>query len=450
MATVTRENIGNLHDKLIITVTKEDYNTNFENTVKQYSKTANIPGFRKGMVPVGMVKSMYGKDLFADAVIKSVEKSLFEYMDTEKLEIFAQPMASEENNVDKLDYKSPADYQFSFEIGLRPVVVTPNLGDAKLKAYQVTITDEMITESLENQQRRLGELKDEDAITDGDNVLNVTFYAIQEGVVAEEGKTNSLLVKYFSDAYQPKLIGMQVDATIDLVLAEAFNDKELEYVLQDLGLTVDNANSSYQLKITKIGRVIHRELDEKFFADAFPGAGITDEAGGRAALLAEQEGYWKQQTNNQLHDAIYHYLVDNTNMAFPEEFLKKWMREGREKPSTTEEVEAEYPKFVESLKWTIISDSLIQKNTIKATAEDIREYAKAQIMGYMGGQINADNASWIDGYADRMMQDKKFVEETHHRVLTSKLFAWTETQVTPTVEPITVEAFTEMVSKHQH
>src|SRR5690242_15336853 len=130
MASVTKENIGNLHDKLTVKVSKEDYLPSFEKAIKDYSKKANIPGFRKGMVPVGMVKKMYGASVFYDEVIKSVEKELQEYLAKEKPSIFAQPLPME-NDLRKLDMNQPEDYEFPFDIGLKPEISLDALSTAK-------------------------------------------------------------------------------------------------------------------------------------------------------------------------------------------------------------------------------------------------------------------------------------------------------------------------------
>ena len=119
MATVTRENIGLLNDKLVVTVTKDEYFPSFEKTLKHYSKQANIPGFRKGMVPAGMVKKMYGQGLFTEEVIRNIEKGLNDYLVNEKLEIFAQPLPLP-NGSFQPDMDTPTDYTFEFEIGLKP------------------------------------------------------------------------------------------------------------------------------------------------------------------------------------------------------------------------------------------------------------------------------------------------------------------------------------------
>src|SRR5215831_14663300 len=127
MATVTRENIGLLTDKITVKLAKGDYLPSFEKSLKQYGKQANIPGFRKGMVPAGLIKKMYGSSVFTDEVLRTVEKELTSYMSNEKLDIFAQPLPLPENDARQIDMGNPADYSFAFEVGLKPAFDLPNL-----------------------------------------------------------------------------------------------------------------------------------------------------------------------------------------------------------------------------------------------------------------------------------------------------------------------------------
>ena len=147
MATVIKENVGMLHDKLTLTLDKEDYLPAFEKTLKDYSKKANIPGFRKGMVPAGLIKKMYGNSLFTDEVLRSIDRELVKYLETEKINIFAQPLP-DEINLRQLDVNSPSDYHFSFEIGLKPEFELPNLPSLHTIRYKVQVTDEMINNEI--------------------------------------------------------------------------------------------------------------------------------------------------------------------------------------------------------------------------------------------------------------------------------------------------------------
>ncbi len=175
MATVTRENIGLLNDKLTVKVEKNDYLPSFEKALKQYSKQANIPGFRKGMVPASLVKKMYGNSVFTDEVLRSVEKELTTYVTNEKLEIFAQPLPLAENDARNLDMSNPSEYAFTFEVGLKPEFNIADLRKANLTTYKVTVTDEMVDSELERLQIRSGKMTEPEEVSGDDNVLNVTF-----------------------------------------------------------------------------------------------------------------------------------------------------------------------------------------------------------------------------------------------------------------------------------
>ena len=456
MATITRENIGLLNDKLTVKLSKEDYYGNFEKNLKQYAKTANIPGFRKGMVPVGMVKKMHGQGVFQDEVLKTVEKEMNKYLNEEKLDIFGQPIPLE-NEGSKLDMNNPADVDFSFEIGLKPSFEV-DAAKINVTKYNVIVTDAMLNEEIERLQTRNGNMTEPETASSEDHVLNVTFTELDAaGNMVEGGinKANSLLVKYFAEGFRSQLFGKKIDDIVDVHLASAFEDKEREVVMADLGLNKEEAGSAdktFKMTITKIGFVEKAALDATFFATVYPNNEITTEEDFRAAVKTEIETHFAQQTRNQIHDQIYHHLIDHTKMEFPENFLKRWLQVGGEKPKTVEEAEADYPTFVDQLKWTLISSKLINDNNIEVLPDDIRDFAKMQLFSYMGGQLGAlgDNQQWVDDYANRMMQDKKFVEDSYHRISADKLFTCLEGQIIATDEAITMEAFAEKLHHPHH
>ncbi|MBG9376309.1 trigger factor [Panacibacter sp. DH6] len=453
MATVTRENIGKLTDKLTVKVAKEDYLPAFESSIKKYAKTANISGFRKGMVPAGLVKKMYGQGVFSDEVLRLVEKQLQDYMVQEQIDIFAQPLPLE-NDARMLDMNNPADYAFAFEIGLKPAFDIHS-SDIKVTRYVVQVTDEMVNEEIDRLRTRHGKMTDPESVTGEENVLNVDFTEVDaDGNVVEGGliKSNSLLVKYFTEPVRAELNGKKKDDTITIQLNKAFADKELDWVMGDLGLDkskASDAEKTFRLNITKVGFVEKADLNAGFFEAVYPGRSINTEEEFRNAVKVEIENYYAAQSSNQVHDQIYHHLVDHTTMEFPESFLKRWLKDGTEKPKTEDEAEQEYPSFANQLKWTLISSKLINDNKITVEPNEIRQFALQQIAGYMG-MTNIDEAPWLDEYANRMMKDQKFVEETYIKLQTEKLFRQLETQVQASEEGISAEDFANKLHHHHH
>jgi trigger factor len=456
MATVTRENIGLLNDKITVKVAKDDYLPSFEKALKQYSKTANIPGFRKGMVPTGMIKKMHGQSVFTDEVLRTVEKELQEYMTKENLEIFAQPLPMDENDARQINMNTPAEYAFAFEIGLKPDFKVADLGKEKLIRYKVNVTEEMINEEEDRLRMRHGKMNEPETVTGDDNVLNVSFIESDaDGNEVEGGvkKDNSLLVKYFSAGFRASLNGKKKDDSMVIQINTAFDEKEREWILGDLGFDkhdAEAANKYFKMVITKVGLVEKAELNEEFFESAFPGKEIKDEASFRNAVKEEIQSYWDKQAANHLQHEVYHVLLDHTNIEFPETFLKRWIQQGGEQPKSPEQAEQEFPTFANQLKWTVIIDKIVREHGVEVKPEDIQNFAKQQLFGYMGMNMGDTEQPWVVDYVNRMMQDRKFVEDAYHRVQTEKVFGWAETQVNAIETPVSVEEFTKELEKHQH
>lgn len=454
MATVTQQDVAPLHKQLSITLQKEDYFPSFEKALKDHSKKANIPGFRKGMVPSGLIKKMYGSSLFTDEVLRTVDKEIFKYIEEEKLDIFAQPLPVE-MDLKQLDVNSPTAYTFTFEVGMKPEVQLPDLGSQEIKRYKVDITDEMVAEEVERLRSRYGNMSEPETVEGDDTVLNVTFIETDaDGAKVEGGirKDNSILVKYFNESIRPSLIGKKKDDTIQVSLEEAFSDKEKEAILQDLG--IDSATGKhFKLQITKLGLVEPKELNEEFFAQLFPGEEVKTEEEFRNRIRAEIAKQWNAESSNQLQHTLYHILLDNTRINFPEAFLKRWLKtqngEGKE-PKTEEEVEAEFPTFINQLKWTLILDELQKRGDVQVSQDDVRQFAKQQLLGYMGMAAMDDEQDWVRDYIDRMMKDRKYVEDAYNRLQTQKIFDWAETQVAAVETPISKEEFLHMNEAHQH
>lgn len=456
MATITRENIGRLNEKITVSVGKEDYLTSFEKTLKNYSKTANIPGFRKGMVPTGMIRKMHGPAVFTDEVLRTVEKELNDYMVAEKLDIFAQPLPLSEQDTPKFDMNNPSDYAFAFEVGLKPEFTLGDLSAKPLPFYKVTVTDEMVKEEENRLRLRHGKMTHPELTTGDDNVLNVTFTECDAaGNPAEGGikKDNSLMIKYFKESFRSNLLQKKAEDSIVLQLIAAFEEKERQWVLQDLGFDKNDeeaASRYFHMQITKVGLVEPAALDEEFFKAALPQKTIVTPEEFTVAVKEDIQEYWDKQSRNHLQHELYHVLIDQTMIEFPETFLKRWLRQGGEKPKTTEEVEQEFPGFLNQLKWTLITDKIIREHNIEIKPEDLQQFARQQLFGYMGMQAMDEEQPWITEYVNRMMQDRKFVEDAYHRIQATKVLEWAEQNASKKEQPVTVEAFTKELEKHQH
>jgi trigger factor len=457
MATVTKENIGILNDKLTLTLEKTDYLPAFEKAVKEYRKKANIPGFRKGMVPANLIKKMYGASLFADEVLRSVDRELIHYLESEKLEIFGQPLPLD-MDIRQLDMNHPADYTFHFEVGKKPEFALPDLSSAALIRYKVTVTEEMINDEIVRLQRRHGNMTEPETVTTEENVLNVTFTETDaEGNEIAGGikKDNALLVKYFSAPFRSKWMGRKKADSETVQLKEAFDDKEREWILNDLGLEKEDATAAekfFKITINKLGLLEQRELNEAFFNLIYPDQEIKTETDFRQKIKEEIQAYWDQQAIRQLEHMVYHELLNHTAIDLPEAFLKKWMKTSgeNEKKKSDEEVENEFPVFINQLKWTLISDKIIKENNFQVHPDELRQFARQQLVGYMGIPPGGDDQPWINDYVEKLMKDRKYVEDAYDRIMSQKILAWAVSRVNATEQEISMEDFLKLQEEHQH
>jgi trigger factor len=453
MATVTQQEVAPLHKQLSVTINKEDYLPSFEKSLKDYSKKANIPGFRKGMVPTGLIKKMYGTSLFTDEVLRTVDREVVKFIESEKLDIFAQPLPVD-LNIAQLDVNNPNNYTFTFEVGMKPQIQVPELSQQNITRYKVEITEEMLNEEVERLRTRFGNMTEPEEVSSEENVLNVTFVETDaEGNEVEGGirKDNSVLVKYFKEEFRSHLMGKKKDDTVQVKLDEVFADKEREWIINDLGLE-SATDKHFKLFITKVGLVEPRELNEEFFAQLFPGEEIKSEEDFRNKVKEGLQTQWDAESRNQLHHQLYHILLDQTQVDFPVDFLKRWIKTQGEnnQPKTDEQVEQEFPSFLNQLKWSLITDKLIQENDIQVTQNDVRQFAKQQLLGYMGMSAMDEEQDWVRDYIDRMMKDRKYVDDAFSRLQTQRLFEWAETKINATEQPISKEEFIHMNEEHQH
>lgn len=452
MATVTRENIGTLHDKITVKLTKEDYMPSFEKSLKQYAKTANIPGFRKGNVPSGMVKKMYGQSIFGDEVLRAAGSKLEEYLKNEQVSIFAQPMVMPNEKPLSLDMNAPIDVDFAFEVGVKPEFeISAIKNKAALTKYKVAVADKMVEDETERITKRYGNAETQPEVTSKDDIIYSKYELCDaEGNVAAESKMveDTVLLEKLPAKLQEMLMGKKNEESFVIRPADVCTAEELAGFMKDpLKEGVEAANNYYKFTLTRVAKLQPRELNEELFAQIFPNDEIKDVAAFKERLRAELSKEYDRVSRERLHNEIYEMLVHNTSFELPVPFLKRWLKEGGEKPKSETEVENEFGGFDHQLRWTLISDKLIIENGISVSIEEVKEHIKAQVLGYFGMGADGD-APWLESYMQKVMKDEKTMDETYRRLLFEKLFTFLETQFSITEQEVSEEEFYKLPDAH--
>lgn len=454
MATVTRETIGKLHDKVTVKLTKEDYFPSFEKSLKQYAKNINVPGFRKGMVPAGMVRKMYGQSIFTDEVLRAAGSKIEEYLKEQNLQIFAQPMAMREDAPKNLDMNNPAEVDFSFEIGLKPEFEIPAAnGKKELTRYKVQVSDKLLDDEVVRLQRRFGKAEPQDSVTTKENIIYSTFEQCDADGNLVEGAAkieDTELMDKLPAKMQEMLMGKKPEDTIIIQPKAVCTDEELPVFMKDsLKLGVEAAENYYKMTLTKVSLLIPAELNEELYGQVFQNAEIKDEAAFREMLRTELAKEYDRMSRERLQSEMYEILVHSTPLELPVDFLKRWLQEGSEKPKSAAEVEQEFPGFDHQLRWTLISDKLIIDNNISVSREEVLDDIKARVLAYFGMTPDAaEDTPWMDEYMNKVVKDDKTMDETYRRLLFDKLFAFLETKFKLVDKDIDEESFFKLQSAH--
>jgi len=451
MATVTRENIGTLHDTITVKLSKEDYMPSFEKSLKQYAKNANVPGFRKGMVPTGMVRKMYGQSVFNEEVIRVASRQLEDYMKNERMAIFAQPMLMP-NGETRLDMNAPAEVDFKFEVGIKPEFdVASVISGASLTRYRIQVADSMLQDEIERIKRRYGKVDEQTEVSAADNIIYSTYEPCDaDGNVTGAKIDDTEELSKMPAKLQEMLMGKNPEFSVVIRPADICTEEELASFLKDpLKAGAEAAENHYKLTITKVGHLIPAEMNAELFEKVFPNKDITTEEAFTARLSEELQGEYNRIAGERLQNEMFELLVHNVAIELPVDFLKRWMREGGDKPKTAEEVEAEFGSFDHQLRWQLISDKLLGENNINVTLDEVKADIKARVLAYFGlGPDQEDEAPWMDSYMEKISKDEKMVDETYRRLLFAKLFTFLETQFSIAETDITEEEFFKLADAH--
>ncbi len=450
MATVNRENIGTLHDKLSVKITKEDYWPGFEKSLKQNAKKVNVPGFRKGMVPAALIRKMYGQSVFNDEVIRIAGKELEDYLKKEKLDIFAQPMIISDQRLN-MDMNQAADMEFEFEIGLKPTFDIPSIKNkASLTRYKVKVSDEIVENEIGRTRLRFGTREELNTITANDEIVTLNVETCDEnGTVTDGTEIKEVVVRIdrFPENLQKLLMNKTLNESVFVRPCDVAEGEGLHTLIHDLKAHHGDENSNFKLTISKVAMMRPAEMDASLFMQVFPNADITSTEVFTAKMREELEREYDNLGTRRLHDEIFEMLVHSTPVELPINFLKRWMKDGMEKPKSIEEVEKEYPAMEHQIRWELISGKLMQENNIQVSYDEVMLDIKKNVLGYFGMSAD-DDAPWMDTYLQKMAKDEKTIDQTYRNILTARLFDFLATQFSLVEKEVTEEEFFKLPQSH--
>jgi trigger factor len=445
---ITRENIDNLNTVLKIEIKKPDYEDKVETVLKDYRKKANIKGFRPGMVPIGLVKKMYGRAVQIDEINKVVTEGIQKYIADEKLEILGDPIPKADEQ-EKIDFDTQEDFTFSFEVGLSPVFELKLSKKNKVNSYEIIIDEKMKNDYLENYTRRYGELRKAD-ITEEKDVIKGKIEAIDlngnpipEGLMVESTSLGIDIIK--DDKIKNEFIGKNLNDSIDFDLKKAYpNDSEIAGILHKKKEEVAEIDGNFRFTINEISRFFPAELGKELF-DKIYGEGVVNSEDEFMKKIEEEiSANLKRESVYKLMIDIKKLAIDKTDFSLPEEFLKKWLLKVNEK-STEEQIEKEFDSFRKDLKWQLIRNKVAHENEVKISDEELQREAE-NITRYQFQQYGLFYATddQISNYAKETLKKEDDAKRIADKILEEKVILLLKELVKLENKSITVEEFNKL------
>lgn len=446
---ITQEKTGNLGAKLKVTITPADYSERIEKSLKEQAKKANLPGFRKGMVPVAHIKRMYGKSILVEEINNMLSESLNNYLSENKIEILGQPLPLMDNEK-AFKWDGSDEFEFEYELGLAPEFDVNLSAKDKFTQYVVKADEKTLEDRIKNIRRSYGKMTNPEVAEEGD-VLYAEFAQLSpDGSVFEGGISNtaSLRLDLVTDKKILKsLVGLKKDDVITLDLSKALNGDaaQIAKVLKIEESDAAELKSDFQLTVKNVNRLEEADLNQEFFDKLFEPGSVTDEAGFRDKIRAEVESMFVQDADRKLSNDIYADLLEKITMTLPDEFLKRWLKATNEKLSD-EELESGYDDFAKNLKWTLIENKIMSANDIKIEYSDVFQTAKqrlqAQFAMYSPSPMPEDQ---LAQYTTQFLKEKDNANRILDEVKAVKTFNHIKTIVTVTEKEIDYDKFLEEI-----
>ena len=417
---ITKENIDDLNALLKVEIKKADYEENIEKVLRDYRKKANVKGFRPGMVPIGLIKKMYGKAAKLDEVNKLVSDSVHKYLHDEKVEILGDPLPKQDDQ-EYLNFDTQEDFTFTFELGLTPQFEIKLSKKNKVNQYQITVDEKMKTDYVSNYTRRYGEFKLAER-TEEKDMLKGNIAGLDESNEGLKAENTTISIDIMKDEKIKKhFIGKKIDDEIDFDLRKALpNDFEIAGILNKKKEEVADVNGKFRFTIKEIKRFELAEIGQELFNKVYGEGVINSEDEFLNRIEEEIVNSLKKESDYKLMLDIKKLAMEKTDFSLPEEFLKKWLLRVNEK-TTEEQIEKEFESFRSDLKWQLIRNKIAKENEIKITEEELLAEAsnitRYQFQQY--GLFYATNEQ-IENYAKEMLKREEDAKRIAEKILEEK------------------------------
>ncbi len=424
------------------TVSEADYAPEVEKALREYRRKANVPGFRPGMVPLGIINKMYRKGVVAEQAYRKANEAVFKHLEDNKVVIMGDVMPSDEQG--DLDFGGGAtEHEFVFEVGVAPEVdITLDEND-KIVYYKVKPSKETVESYRGGFLRRFGRLEDVEAVA-GDEALEVT---LDNGTITADDAYIGLVS--MSEEERKPFIGKKVGDTMIVDVREIYkNPQQLASTLGVKAEELDGIAPEFTATVKRIRKFAEPALDAEFFAQAFPDGTVTDAAGFDKYIDDAIAADLARDSDWLFGVEFKNYLLAKANLQLPEAFLKNWLYAVNEGKFSMEEIERDFAAFLRMMSWDLIAKHFTREMSIEIKEEDVLAEAKAvaQMQFAQYGMSGVPDET-LEGYAKSILGNKEEAQRIFDRVREEKILAALKPLVKVTEKSVSHEEFQKIATE---
>ena len=443
---ISKENIDSLNAVLKVELSAADYQERVATVLADYRKTADMPGFRKGKVPMGVVKKRYGVPVKIEEINKIISDSITKYIIDEKLDILGNPLPKQ---AEQIDWERQEDFVFEYELGFAPTFELKISKKNKIDYYNIKADDTMIDRYAEDIARRYGKMSSPEKVEDKDLVYGTFNELDADGNVVEDGVTNQASVSL--DLVKVKkvkneFIGAEKGTVIVLDPKKTFeNDTDAAAMLNIDKEAYADLKSKFSFTIDNISRMEPAELNKDFFDKVYGEAVVKNEQEFRAKIAAEAENMFIGESDRKFQNDAVDFLLEKTSFDLPEDFLKRWMQTVSEKPLSLDEIENDFEGYKKSLKWQIIENKIAKENNLSVSKDEAVTETKKLIAAQMAqyGQLSPEE-ELLEQYAKQVLENKEEEKNIYDRIFATKMTAFFKESFKMNEKEISYEDFVKL------
>ncbi len=433
-----------------ISLKETDYLPKVEEKVREYSRKANIKGFRQGKVPSGVIKKMFGKSILVEEVNHIVSHGISDYIKENKLQILGDPLPNHDK-ARAIDWDTQKDFEFEFQVGMVDDFKYDLSPKVKITSHPIEVPEKTVNETVNDLKKRFGQVSYPETSETGDSIFGEL--QLTDGTT----RNSYITIDDLNAIEQKKFIGVKKEDVLTFNIEELSGDASIKARILNVNEEeAKDAKGSYSLKVTNISRTQPAELNEEFYNKVFgPEAGVTTEAAFLEKVKETVGSNYQRETDHLLEHEIMHHFVDTTTIQMPENFLKLWLKSNSDGQVNDDLLQKEFGAYRDSLKWDLIKNKIAEDHKINVEADEVRAKAKVMIAEQFGGPAIAQQlGDKFDAIADRYLSGEdgkgQMFMRLFNQLRTEKIMKVIRENISVVEKPVSLDEFRKLAAAHDH